>query len=71
VASNYLSGSGIRLAIVGFGEIGQQHIKVFRALGADVVAAVNRSSEGRSRANLIGGIDRAFGDVINSFSKVK
>lgn len=63
MASNYLSGSGIRLAIVGFGDIAQQHIKVFRALGADVVAAVNRSSEGRSRAKLIGGIDRTYGDV--------
>jgi predicted dehydrogenase len=49
--------------VVGFGEIAKQHIKAFRALGANVVASANRSPEGRRLAEL-GGISRTYRDAL-------
>ena len=43
-----------RLAIVGFGDIAQQHLMAFRALGASVVASANRSPEKRRKAEQAG-----------------
>jgi predicted dehydrogenase len=59
-----MKGSGIRLAVVGFGEIAQQHITVFRSLGASIVAAVSRSPQSRRRAERVGGIERTYEDPL-------
>ena len=53
----------IRLAIVGFGNVARHHIAVLRDLGADVVAAFNRSSEGRDRARSEGGIPQTYSSL--------
>jgi predicted dehydrogenase len=52
-----------RLALVGYGRIAPKHIEVFRALGAEVVAACNRSAEGRERAQTQGGIGRTYARI--------
>jgi predicted dehydrogenase len=59
-----MNSSEIRLAVVGFGEIAQQHIKVFRSLGASVVAAVSRSPQSRRKAEQVGGIERTYADPL-------
>lgn len=55
--------SDLRLAVVGLGDIAQKHTAAFRALGANIVAAVNRSPEGRRRAQQDAGIPHTFADV--------
>lgn len=55
--------SDFRIAVVGFGEIAHKHTSVFRALGAKIVAAANRSSEGRRKAEQDGGIERTYSDA--------
>jgi predicted dehydrogenase len=62
MAANNLN-ADLRLAVVGFGEIAQKHIAALRALGANIVAAVNRSPEGRQRAERDGGIAHTYADV--------
>ena len=52
-----------RLAIIGFGAVAEHHLKVFRALGAEVVASCNRSEEGRARAARAG-IPRQYSDPL-------
>lgn len=54
--------SGERLALVGYGGIAGKHLEVFRALGAQVVAACNRSQRGRERAQREGGVPCAYAD---------
>ena len=44
----------MKLAIVGFGKMAEQHLAVFRALGVEVVASANRSEAGRARAKAAG-----------------
>ncbi len=56
--------SGEPLALVGYGGIAGRHLEVFRALGAQVVAACNRSREGRERARDEGGIPRTYADPL-------
>lgn len=58
-----MKNSDIRLAVVGFGEIAQKHLAAFRALGVKVVAAANRSPEGRRKAEQDGGIERTYSDA--------
>lgn len=58
MASNNLK----RLAIVGYGNIGAEHHKVFEALGCEVVASCNRSEKGRSRAQA-SGIEKTFTSI--------
>jgi predicted dehydrogenase len=50
----------IRLAVAGYGWMAAQHLPVFRALGAEVAAASNRSEAGRGRARDEGGIARTY-----------
>lgn len=57
-----MSTNGSKVGIVGYGQIAKQHVAVLRALGARVVAAVNRSEEGRARA-LAEGIPKAYADL--------
>jgi predicted dehydrogenase len=63
MVADHLNKSDIRLAVVGFGDIAQKHLAVFRALGATVVAAANRSPEGRRKAKHDGGIERTYSDA--------
>jgi len=44
----------MRLGIVGYGNIGAKHHRVFDALGAKVVASCNRSEKGREKAKQAG-----------------
>jgi predicted dehydrogenase len=53
----------MRIALVGYGRFAPRHLEVLRALGCDVVAACNRSEEGRHRAVAEGGIPRAYGSI--------
>jgi predicted dehydrogenase len=59
----HMNNSDIRLAVVGFGDIAKKHLAAFRALGANVVAAANRSPEGRRKAEQDGGIERTYPDA--------
>ncbi len=52
-----------RLAMVGFGRIAPKHLAVLRALGADFVAACNRSVEGRQRAKTEGEIPATYHSI--------
>jgi predicted dehydrogenase len=56
--------SDVRLAVVGYGEIAQKHITAFRALGAKIVAAANRSPQNRRKAEQIGGIEKTYADPL-------
>lgn len=49
----------MRLGIIGYGNIGSKHHAAFKALGADVVAAANRTADGRRRAEAAG-IPRSY-----------
>lgn len=60
------TGNMKRLALIGFGNIARKHLEVFRALGAEVVAACNRSEANRSLAQNEGSIPRCY----NSISKM-
>jgi predicted dehydrogenase len=59
----HVNNSNIRLAVVGFGDIAKKHLAAFRALGVNVVAAANRSLEGRRKAEQDGGIERTYSDA--------
>ena len=52
-----------RLALVGYGRIAPQHLKVFRALGCDIVASCNRSEAGRAKASDEGGIANTYASI--------
>lgn len=52
-----------RIALVGYGRIAPKHLAVLRAQGAEVVAACNRSAEGRARAESEGGIARTYAAI--------
>ena len=58
-----MNNSDIRLAVVGFGDIAKKHLAAFRALGTNIVAAANRSPEGRRKAEQDGGIERTYSDA--------
>ena len=49
-----------RLAIVGYGGIAPKHMEVFRALGCEIVASVNKSRERREQAMREGGIPATY-----------
>ncbi|HEY1784058.1 MAG TPA: Gfo/Idh/MocA family oxidoreductase, partial [Pirellulales bacterium] len=49
-----------RLAIVGYGGIAPKHMEVFRALGCEIVASVNKSPQRREQARLEGGIPATY-----------
>jgi predicted dehydrogenase len=57
-----MSGTGPRIAVVGYGQIAQKHIAAFRSLGVKIVAAVNRSPEKRLEARQAG-IEKTYSDV--------
>lgn len=57
------AGDLMRVAIVGYGRIAPKHIEVFRELGCEVTAAVNRSDEGRERARTEGGIEQTYARI--------
>ena len=63
MVANHVNNSDIRLAVVGFGDIAQKHIAAFRSLGVNVVAATNRSPEGRRNAEQNGPIERTYADA--------
>ena len=52
-----------RLAIVGYGNIAPKHIEVFRALGCQIVASVNKSPQRREQAMREGGIPAAYASL--------
>ncbi|MGD9722089.1 MAG: Gfo/Idh/MocA family oxidoreductase [Pirellulales bacterium] len=52
-----------RLALVGYGRIAPKHLAVFRALGAQIVAACNRSAAGRQQAETEGGIPHTYAQI--------
>lgn len=60
-----------RLAVVGYGKIAPKHLEVLRALGADVVAAVNRSEAGREKARTEGRIGKTYGTIAELMSAEK
>ena len=49
-----------RLAIVGYGNIAPKHMAVFRALGCEIVASVNKSQQRREQAMREGGIPATY-----------
>lgn len=49
-----------QIGLVGYGRVAPYHIAVLRALGAEVVAAVNRSPDNRAKAHSEGGIARTY-----------
>ncbi|MFZ0314988.1 MAG: Gfo/Idh/MocA family oxidoreductase [Candidatus Korobacteraceae bacterium] len=63
MAAHHVNNSKLRLAVVGFGDIAKKHLAAFRALGVNVVAAANRSAEGRRKAEQEGGIERTYSDA--------
>jgi predicted dehydrogenase len=63
MVTHHLNYSDISIAIVGFGDIARKHVAAMRALGAKVVAAANRSPEGRRKAEQDGGIERTYADA--------
>ena len=63
MATHHVNHSDVRIAIVGFGDIAKKHIAAMRALGANIVAAANRSPEGRRKAEQDGGIERTYADA--------
>src|ERR1035438_10023599 len=63
MATHHVNHSDVRIAIVGFGDIAKKHIAAMRALGANIVAAANRSPEGRRKAEQDGGIERTYSDA--------
>lgn len=56
--------SGERLVLIGYGGIARKHLEVFRALGAEVTAACNRSESGRHLARTEGGIPQVYADPL-------
>ena len=64
-----MNNSDIRLAVVGFGDIAKKHLAAFRALGVNVVAAANRSLEGRRKAEQEGGIERTYSDALTMMER--
>ncbi|MCK6551386.1 Gfo/Idh/MocA family oxidoreductase [Myxococcota bacterium] len=52
-----------RLAVVGYGKIAPKHLEVLRALGAEIVASVNRSEAGREKARTEGGIGHTYASI--------
>jgi predicted dehydrogenase len=60
-----------RLALVGYGRIAPRHLEIFRALGCDIVAACNRSQEGRRRAQVEGGIPVVYSDIVEMLEREK
>ena len=52
-----------RLALVGYGRIATKHLEVFRYAGREFVASVNRSAEGRLKAEREGGIPRTYSQI--------
>lgn len=64
MAAHHVSNSDIRLVVAGFGDMAQKHVGVFRALGAKVVAAANRSEKGRWKAEQEGEIERTYNDAV-------
>lgn len=56
--------SGTRIALVGYGSIAAHHIAPLRQLGAEVVAACNRSELGRRRASTEAGIAAVYEDPV-------
>ena len=63
MVANHVNNSDIRLAVVGFGGIAQKHIAAFRSFGVKIVAAANRSPEGRRNAEQNGAIERTYADA--------
>jgi predicted dehydrogenase len=52
-----------RLAIVGYGGIAPKHMEVFRALGCEIVASVNKSPQRREQAQREGGIPATYASL--------
>ena len=65
-----MSAGVVRLALVGFGSIARCHAEVFRAQGAEIVAACNRSESGRARA-IADGIGVTFDDTCEMVESVQ
>jgi predicted dehydrogenase len=60
-----------RLALVGYGRIASRHLEVFRALGCEIVAACNRSAQGRERATAEGGVPAVYADIAEMLEREK
>ena len=58
-----------KLALVGYGKFAPKHLEVFRALGADVVAACNRSEAGRKKATEEGKIAKTYASIPEMIAK--
>ena len=56
--------SGPRVAVIGYGAVCVKHAEVLRALGAELVAACNRSEAGRQRARTECGIQETYADPL-------
>ena len=56
------------LGLIGYGKVATHHLEVLRDLGGDVVAACNRSEEGRRRARDEGNIPRTYEHIEDMLS---
>jgi predicted dehydrogenase len=61
----------VKLGLVGYGKIAPKHLEVFRALGANVIACVNRSEAGRERAKAEGKIEKTYARIDEMMAREK
>lgn len=59
----------LSVACVGYGNIAEKHLEVFRELGVNCPASCNRSEEGRGKAEKEGGISRTYSDPVKMVEK--
>jgi len=58
-----VSSNSIRLALVGYGRIAIKHISVFQNIDCNIIAACNRSEEGRNNAKNEGFIKNTYSNI--------
>ena len=59
----------IKLGLIGYGKVAQEHINVFRSLDAEVVASCNRSEKGRKMASREMNIPRIYASIVEMLDK--
>ena len=59
----------IKLGLIGYGKIAREHINVFNALKAEIVASCNRSKKNRKKASIEMNIPRTYASIVEMFDK--
>ena len=59
----------IKLGLIGYGKIAREHINVFNALKAEIVASCNRSEKRRKKASIEMNIPRTYASIVEMFDK--